>query len=86
MQEFDETTEQGRELRDAYKRAKDTAILHRKAELELTKGAMSMSMQAVMNSKSKIADLAKSLKKFSGDFEKLGGTWDNEIERRKINV
>jgi len=86
MQKFDEATEQGRELRDAYGRSVTVARLHREAEKTLTKGAMVTDLQQLQIAKSKIADFRKSLDKKIKDFEKIGGTWDNEIERENYYV
>ena len=78
--------EQARELRDAYKMLRDTATRHKVAEANLTKNAPSMCMQAIQNEKNKIAQLRKEMNSQIKKLHKLGGEWNNEEERNKINV
>jgi len=78
--------EQGRELRDAYKMLRDTAKRHKIADKNLTKNSFSMSMQEVQNEKKKIAQLRKEMNSQIKKLHKLGGEWDNEEERNKIEV
>ena len=79
-------TEAERELRDAYIILRRIAKKHKTAEANLTKNALSMCMQSIQIEKNKIAMLHKEMTSQIKRLHKLGGEWNAEEERNKINV
>lgn len=80
-----ESTEEERELENAYRDARGIAKQHRDLDKKISKESCNMTLSEIKFNKSRLQELAKSLRGAVEKVHKCGGEWSNEQERNALD-